>query len=443
MGSLPDPSDVNNPNIDSCNSLPVKSNQPTVCSLSPEMDVNGRTSKISDEGVIPTVHAFNVLRAAFNNTNLATDTSGFSPEALIISIRSFSSSYWEVRNSACLAYTALVHRMIGFLNVQKRESARRALTGLEYPSLHPFLLNELRVATELLNDTPPQHPESNLAKVVHPSLCPMLILLSQLKPSTIASEAGDTLDHFLFMPFIRRCSIQSNLRVRVLASRALTGLVSNEKLPIVLLNIASELPCRENQMASVPVDMNDQKPKVLFNSIHGTLLQLDSLLEANCRNPADFAKRDQIIGDLIQVLAPRSWIGKPKLCPCPTISSGFLKVLDNALSIVRTCHISENIGPIWNLLWELSSDCLNVEATNGLSYYDPSVVELRKQAAIFNCVCQTSKEVIEEDFLTQHKFSPPVSQLKVRKQWNHTCVPVSQINRICLIQLFSSILLLK
>lgn len=104
--------------------------------------------KIRDEGVIPTVHAFNVLKAAFNDTNLATDTSGFSAEAMIICIRSFSSNYWEVRNSACLAYTALVRRMIGFLNVQKRESARRALTGLEffhryfnilpfYPLLHP------------------------------------------------------------------------------------------------------------------------------------------------------------------------------------------------------------------------------------------------------------------------------------------------------------------
>lgn len=91
-----------------------------------------KLSKIRDEGVIPTVHAFNVLRAAFNDTNLATDTSGFSAEALIISIRSFSSPYWEIRNSACLAYTALVRRMIGFLNVHKRESARRAITGLEF-----------------------------------------------------------------------------------------------------------------------------------------------------------------------------------------------------------------------------------------------------------------------------------------------------------------------
>lgn len=95
-------------------------------------DAYVKTSKNRDEGLVPTVHAFNVLRAAFNDSNLAADTSGFCAEALIISVRSFSSPHWEVRNSACLAYTALVRRMIGFLNVQKRESARRSLTGLEF-----------------------------------------------------------------------------------------------------------------------------------------------------------------------------------------------------------------------------------------------------------------------------------------------------------------------
>lgn len=97
-----------------------------------EMNETFKSSKIRDEDVIPTVHAFNILRAAFNDTNLATDTSGFSAEALIITIRSFSSPYWEIRNSACLAYTALVRRMIGFLNVQKQEYAWCALTGLEF-----------------------------------------------------------------------------------------------------------------------------------------------------------------------------------------------------------------------------------------------------------------------------------------------------------------------
>lgn len=103
-----------------------------------ENEANGSGSKMRDEGVIPTVHAFNVLRASFNDTNLASDTSGFCAEALIVAIRSFSSPYWEVRNSACLAYTSLVRRMIGFLNVHKRESSRRALTGLEF--FHRYLL---------------------------------------------------------------------------------------------------------------------------------------------------------------------------------------------------------------------------------------------------------------------------------------------------------------
>jgi thyroid adenoma-associated protein len=93
---------------------------------------NKNLSKTRDEGVIPTVHAFNVMRAAFNDANLAADTSGFSAEAMIVSIRSFSSPYWEVRNAATLSYTALLRRMVGFLNVHKRESARRSLTGLEF-----------------------------------------------------------------------------------------------------------------------------------------------------------------------------------------------------------------------------------------------------------------------------------------------------------------------
>lgn len=105
----------------------------------PDQTKNGHSSKIRDEGVIPTVHAFNVLRTAFNDTNLATDTSGFSAEALMVSISAFSSPYWEVRNSACLAFTALVRRMIGFLNVHKRESARRAITGLEF--FHRYFLD--------------------------------------------------------------------------------------------------------------------------------------------------------------------------------------------------------------------------------------------------------------------------------------------------------------
>lgn len=384
-------------------------NSSQVTGLSVITEETEKMSKIRDEGVIPTVHAFNVLRAAFNDTNLATDTSGFAAEALILSIRSFSSSYWEVRNSACLAYTALVRRMIGFLNVQKRESSRRALTGLEffhrYPSLHSFLFHELKVATELLWDESSGDLGSNLAKVVHPSLCPMLILLSRLKPSAITSETGDALDPYSFLPFIRRCSVQSNFRIRVLASRAIAGLISNEKLPIVLLNIASQLPCAKDKIMNSDscIALNTKYGKSsTFNSIHGILLQLSSLLDTNCRNLADFSKKDKILTDLIQILMKCSWIGRPQQCPCPILNSCFLHVLDNMLSVARTCVRCSSTDAIWNLVWSLSSECLDLETLQRTSYYDPTRAELRKQAAIsyFNSIFQTSEEFAEENPLT-------------------------------------------
>ncbi|MED6205611.1 hypothetical protein PIB30_019169 [Stylosanthes scabra] len=386
---------------------------------SAERNVIQMSSKIRDEGVIPTVHAFNALRAAFNDTNLATDTSGFAAEALALSIRSFSSQYWEIRNSACLAYTALVRRMIGFLNVHKRESARRAITGLEffhrYPSLHSFMFNELEVATEFLGPASSGDSVSNQGNNLHPSLCPILILLSRLKPSSIAGETGDDLDPFLFMPWIRRCSTQSNLRVRVLASRALTSLVSNEKLGSVLLNIASELPCMENpdKSATSPMETctNNGSYKISFNSIHGTLLQLSSLLDINCKNLADNSKKDHIIAELIQVLIPRSFIASPNHCPCPILNEAFLKVLDQMLNIARTCQLTKHFYSIRNLLLELSAECLDLEA-NGLSYYDPTVAELREQAAIsyFSCLFQVSND--EQDVIhLSVKHSLPSSKM--------------------------------
>ncbi|RAL47152.1 hypothetical protein DM860_014046 [Cuscuta australis] len=370
-------------------------------------------SKSRNEGVVPTVHSFNVLRAAFNDANLSTDTSGFAADAVIVSIQSFSSPYWEVRNSACLAYAALVRRMIGFLNVQKRESARRALTGLEffhrYPTLHSFLFNELKIATELLLDGSAENLSSSQAKVVHPSLCPILILLSRLKASAITSETRDALDPFLFMPFIRKCSVQNNLRIRVLASRALTGIVSNEKLQIVVLNIASELPPIDNQ--SLTSDSSRfSYLNASFNSVHGMLLQLSSLLDANCRNLADFFKKEAILSGLIHVLDKKSWIGSPQRCSCPILNCSFLKVLDNMLSIARTCQMSKCVSVIWNLLWILSAECLDLDSFKGPSYFDPTITELRRQAAnsYFNCAHHTSK--VNEDLMPLMKGPPPDSE---------------------------------
>ncbi|PIA57440.1 hypothetical protein AQUCO_00600279v1 [Aquilegia coerulea] len=420
--SLPNPMEANHQNDGSGENLGMKSNHTSICADPTELDRSEKASKERHEGVIPTVHAFNVLRAAFNDTNLATDVSGFCAEALIISIRSFGSPYWEVRNSACLAYTALVRRMIGFLNVQKRESARRALTSVEffhrYPTLHPFLFHELKIATELLGDGSSSHLEANISKVVHPSLCPVLILLSRLKPSMISCDTEDPLDPFLFMPFIRRCSTQSNLRVRVLASRALLGLVSNEKLPSVLLNIANGLPHTSNKRMNHPLpgpsERNIEK-YASFNSIHGMLLQLCSLLDLNCKNLADVSKKDQILGDLIQVLKTCLWIGSPKVCPCSVLNISFLQLLNHILDIARTSKISRHIEVIRSILLELSAECLEEDVSPDSVFQDPAKAELHRQASVsyFNCVFQTTNKSAEEGYQMLHRHSLVFSSFKV------------------------------
>lgn len=279
--------------------------------------------------------------------------------------------------------------------------------------MHSFLLNELKVATELLLEGSSDELGSNLKNVVHPSLCPMLILLSRLKPSPISSETGDTLEPFLFMPFIRKCSFQSNFRIRVLASGALTGLVANEKLQVVVLNIASELPCeRSRVMTDSSSTLNSTNgTSCSFNSIHGMLLQLNSLIDINCRNLSDSSKKDTILHELIQILATRSWIGRPRQCPCPILNGCILKVLDNMLSIARTSEANRSAGVIWNLLWELSSECLDLEPAGCASYFDPTIQELRKQAATsyFNCVFETSKEIVEDELLMRRNFSSPAT----------------------------------
>ncbi|AQK41237.1 thyroid adenoma-associated protein homolog [Zea mays] len=393
---------------------------------------NGNLSKGRDEGVVPTVHVFNVLKAAFNDANLATDTSGFSAEATIVAIRAFSSPYWEVRNAACLAYTALVRRMVGFLNVQKRESARRSLTGLEffhrYPALHPFLSSELQTTTEQLADGVSSNLESHITKAIHPSLCPILILLSRLKPSPISCGTDDSLDPFLLLPFIQRCATQSNYRVRILASRALTCLVSNERLQYVISDILDNLPrgshkamAHSVQHTDPAISANMGKANVLllsksFNSIHGLLLQLASLLDNNFRGLTDGSMKDQIIGLLLEVLSRCSWLGCTKLCSCPIVITSYLRVLDLMLDVARTGK-SRHTEVIQALLLELTSQCLSNTASTQYAFHDPTRIELKQQAteSFLSCVGLSKKtdETNDDDVQLQILGEPTLEMPRV------------------------------
>ena len=73
----------------------------------------------ASEGVhVPQVHAFNILRAAFQDKELSTETTGFAARGMEVSIRAFSSPHWEVRagprRETCLSFLPLLFVFFSF-----------------------------------------------------------------------------------------------------------------------------------------------------------------------------------------------------------------------------------------------------------------------------------------------------------------------------------------
>lgn len=121
-------------------------------------------------------------------------------------------------------------------------AARRAVTGDEFfhrfPALHPFLLAELADATALLESVQGQ---------VHPSLYPILALLSRLQPSAATQDCENrNLAPSAFVPLVRRCARGRPLAVRAAAARALAPLVAPDGVAAAvratLANLAPRFP---------------------------------------------------------------------------------------------------------------------------------------------------------------------------------------------------------
>ena len=103
-----------------------------------------------------------------------------------------------MRNAATLSFASLLTKVCGYMNQVAPKaggSARRAVTGDEFfnrfPSLHPFLLAELADATALL-----ESPQGQ----VHPSLYPILALLSRLRPSVRKTKRRPFFNFFFIRP---------------------------------------------------------------------------------------------------------------------------------------------------------------------------------------------------------------------------------------------------
>jgi len=159
--------------------------------VSTEPEVNGRNSfvllmdsltelchnRLTEHDINKTVISLNVLRAFFKDAKMCEEVFPYIATGVKIALDGFGSSLWPIRNSCTLLFSALMQRIFGVKKVK--------MTGREffsrYPQLYPHLVEKTKsMSCSTTNDG-----------ALHPSVFPILLLLSHLYPSTM--EGTDSL----------------------------------------------------------------------------------------------------------------------------------------------------------------------------------------------------------------------------------------------------------
>jgi hypothetical protein len=239
-----------------------------------------QAADVKDAGVLlrAQVHALNILRHAFLDTNLAKELSSYIPEAMLCALDGFGAVSWAVRNSSTLCFSVLLSRSMG--GAAQRKTFGSGEFFLRYPSLCPALVGRLARAADALIGQGEMHPE----------LQPVLVLLAQLAPSIHVRDDQAHLD--AFVPLVRRCLCYQNAMVRMMAARSLHPFVPVQAVPsFVCSQLLGCLPARFALPAPRAFAHN--------NEVHGVLEAVRWLVKQN-------TVREDSWPDILESLAQRS-----------------------------------------------------------------------------------------------------------------------------------------
>lgn len=193
------------------------------------------------------VNALNVLRFLFHDASLGTYVQQFVEDGFIVSLKGFSSTVWTIKNSSLMMYTALLHRSFG-----DNDSNKTAIEFFtRYPRLRSFLLEQLDLVT---NENREQK------RVLHPSLYPMFLLLSRLRPSLEESTENNSVS--AFVPYVKKCFTMIHHMARSIGARALEPLIPSHLVKECVLELIASLPSQISQIESQ-------------NQLHGLLCQIN------------------------------------------------------------------------------------------------------------------------------------------------------------------------
>lgn len=181
------------------------------------------------------VHALNVVRMILVDAVLSPELDRYIAQAAELAVRGFQSKEWAVRNSSMMVFASVIQRSVD--NDKNESGGPRAATGFEFfqrfPSLYFFLLKRLgyitgyiieckngwpvRVIKNELTVSADNHGRGSHQGGLHPSLYPILLLLSKMRAAADTEEIPQLIrptDISLFVKLVESCRGQTSQKVR-------------------------------------------------------------------------------------------------------------------------------------------------------------------------------------------------------------------------------------
>lgn len=223
------------------------------------------------------VHALNILKLLFEDGSLQHELQEYLPQLLLLSLRGFRLEAWQVRNSSMMVFARVIQRAFGQENMRVSRTVgasqiNSAFFMQRYGDVFMAVLENMR---RIVNEQRSGHKKIG---GMDPSLYPMLLILSRLRPAFVSPEGEE--DAFVgerkaeweagnkevlpFLPLLLACASQPHVMARSMASRALASLCPEFRLLDTIREILAMLV---NSCTSTP-------PRLGHNHTHGLLLHL-------------------------------------------------------------------------------------------------------------------------------------------------------------------------
>ena len=267
---------------------------------------------------------------------LAKEIHTFAGDAIFSSLLGYNDfDSWAVRNSSTMVFSSVMLRVIDADKNAQIESivaysentGSSAVTAKElfrkYPFLSPFLVSSLEQSNHYMKTE-----ENN----IDPSLVyAILLLLARLQPAS--SSSVDVGANDVIVPLIKpllKCLTHSYHKVRVMASRALAALCTDEVIDM------DNDPSSSSRTALLQYSLDILRAKVKhWNCVHGALLAIQALVRPVICQPEKLSYLEIRSDLLVHIQYYSSWCDWTYACP-PTCVAVALDIYFDCQSRYRS-----------------------------------------------------------------------------------------------------------